>query len=39
MYAIQSNAQNKDVVQELLARSAEVNEQTVTGMTALLLAA
>ena len=39
MYAIQSKAQNKDVVQELLARSAQVNEQTVTGMTALLLAA
>ena len=39
MYAIQSKAQNKDVVQELLARSAQVNEHTVTGMTALLLAA
>ena len=39
MYAIQAKAQNLDVVGELLSRSADVNEQTVTGLTALLLAA
>ena len=39
MYAIRAKAQNLDVVRELLARNADVNEQTVTGLTALLLAA
>ena len=39
MYAIQAKAQNLDVVGELLQRNADVNAQTVTGLTALLLAA
>ena len=38
MYAINTNAQNEDVVQELLNRGADVNDQTLTGLTPLLLA-
>ena len=38
MYAIGAQAQNGDVIQELINRNANVNEQTMTGTTPLLLA-
>lgn len=39
MYAVGAPAQNQDVVEELLKRNADVNVQTVTGISPLLLAA
>ena len=39
MYAVGSSAQNSDVVEELLKRKADVNVQTVMGVSPLLLAA
>ena len=39
MYAISAKAQNLDVVGELISKGAAVNEQTVTGWTALMMAA
>jgi ankyrin repeat protein len=39
MYAVGSSAQNSDVVEALLKRKADVNVQTVMGVTPLLLAA
>ena len=38
MYAIDTQAQNEDVVEQLLATTCSVNEPTKTGETALLLA-
>ena len=38
IYAIDALAQNGDVVQELINRKANVNDQTLTGVTPLLLA-
>ena len=38
MYAIDTQAQNEDVVVELLQTTCSVNEPTKTGETALLLA-
>jgi ankyrin repeat protein len=39
MYAVGSPAQNQDVVAELIRRKADVNVQTVMGVTPLMLAA
>ena len=39
MYAVGSSAQNPDVVDELIKRKADVNVQTVMGVSPLLLAA